>query len=231
MANTTATTRPTRKSPDGSNAPPFLPATRPRRLTISNGPNDARLGNYGVFAKLPLELRRQILIDALGGRRLHIHLAFDRPLERKRPLQGAGPGAEATPSSRWKGLALAAGRKLMKRKAKQQQHQQQQEQQQPTKPENHCGLRSQLVRNKERPRCWQWFGCVCHRQEELSPAERRRLNMGLFPEPQPDKKLLPEWDMCCSSGVLCECQSTDWKAAPSECFVGAMSWLVSCRQA
>lgn len=88
---------------DGHDSLPFLPAVRPRRLTetASSSPSqyEASLRHYGRSGKLPLELRRQILTDALGGRTLHMHLQFDYPLVRRPP---------EVPPSRWRAFVAAA---------------------------------------------------------------------------------------------------------------------------
>lgn len=190
---------------------PFLPAVRQRRLTVSDESGRSSLDNYGVFARLPLELRRLILVHALGGRTLHMQLSWDHPVE-PRSKQG-------TLASRYRSFALAAGR-MITRKSKQQQLK---------KPAGHCGLGTRLVINREQRRGWHWFGCVCHRREYLTYEEWESYLLALMYTPS--RKIPRGWDSCCSKGYLCACQSPQWCAPASECFVGAMSWLLSCRQA
>lgn len=67
---------------------PFLPPQLPGVLTpissLADGSSSiSLLQNYGMFGRLPYELRRQILIEAFGSRRLHIHLSYGYPLSRK----------------------------------------------------------------------------------------------------------------------------------------------------
>ncbi|KFY47842.1 hypothetical protein V495_01787 [Pseudogymnoascus sp. VKM F-4514 (FW-929)] len=64
---------------------PFLPVKRPNILTPSPSRENlvSSMDNYGVFQRLPLEIRRAILIEAFGGRSLHMHLSYDYPLIRK----------------------------------------------------------------------------------------------------------------------------------------------------
>lgn len=40
-------------------------------------------GNYGLFGRLPPELRQQVLGEAFGNRTLHVDLTFDHPLVRR----------------------------------------------------------------------------------------------------------------------------------------------------
>ncbi|KFY36953.1 hypothetical protein V494_04920 [Pseudogymnoascus sp. VKM F-4513 (FW-928)] len=70
---------------------PFLPPKRPSILTPSPSRDDlASPGvNYGLFQKLPYEIRRQILIEAFGERTLHVDLSHNHPLVRKSKLQTA----------------------------------------------------------------------------------------------------------------------------------------------
>ncbi|KAK2613238.1 hypothetical protein N8I77_000162 [Diaporthe amygdali] len=74
---------------------PFLPPYCPRTPTPSpscQGSKSATsllLDNYGLFGRLPYELRREILIAAFGGRTLHVGLTFDHPLVRRPPAQVA----------------------------------------------------------------------------------------------------------------------------------------------
>lgn len=64
---------------------PFLPIKRPNILTPSTSQENlvSSMDNYGIFQRLPLEIRRTILIEAFGGRTLHMDLSYDYPLVRK----------------------------------------------------------------------------------------------------------------------------------------------------
>ncbi|KFA81105.1 hypothetical protein S40288_01011, partial [Stachybotrys chartarum IBT 40288] len=60
--------------------PPYLPSVRSHALSTITL-HTARDGQaQSPFFRLPVELRRQILIAAFGGRTLHMDLRFDRPL-------------------------------------------------------------------------------------------------------------------------------------------------------
>lgn len=81
---------------------PFLPSHRPGALTpspsrpSSNSAHSLLLHNYGLFGRLPYELRRQVLIAAFGGRTLHVGLTYGHPLVRRPTAKGA-EGEEHTP--------------------------------------------------------------------------------------------------------------------------------------
>ncbi|KFX91923.1 hypothetical protein O988_07510 [Pseudogymnoascus sp. VKM F-3808] len=59
---------------------PFLPSERPSILTPSPSREAlvSSMESYGSFQFLPYEIRRAILIEALGGRTLHIDLRYDK---------------------------------------------------------------------------------------------------------------------------------------------------------
>ncbi|KAM0457323.1 hypothetical protein ACHAO4_003121 [Trichoderma viride] len=65
---------------------PRLPSQRRTRLTptpscedLVASPSDAT-ANSSFFTKLPLEIRRKILIEAFGGQTVHMDLVYDHPL-------------------------------------------------------------------------------------------------------------------------------------------------------
>ncbi|KAK4143159.1 uncharacterized protein C8A04DRAFT_12584 [Dichotomopilus funicola] len=62
--------------------PPPAPPFRTEWPNIS-APNGDLASNYGLFQKLPVELRQQILGYAFGNRTIHIHLEFGYPFTRK----------------------------------------------------------------------------------------------------------------------------------------------------
>lgn len=83
---------------------PYLPPTRPRPLTPEpahgNEESDPLrlLQNYGLFGHAPYEIRRQILVEAFGGRTLHMDIAYRYPFARKprnmnAETSGSGPNA------------------------------------------------------------------------------------------------------------------------------------------
>ncbi|PTB39381.1 uncharacterized protein TrAFT101_007825 [Trichoderma asperellum] len=65
---------------------PKLPSQRRARLTPTPSCDDfvsaanAATANSFFFTKLPLEIRRKILIEAFGGRTVHMDLVYDHPL-------------------------------------------------------------------------------------------------------------------------------------------------------
>ncbi|KAK0652762.1 hypothetical protein B0T16DRAFT_406768 [Cercophora newfieldiana] len=70
---------------------PFLPTPRLRRLTAgqwqSKDSVQLEMESYGLFGKLPLELRREILTEAFGGQTLHMDLSHKHPLVRLQPSE------------------------------------------------------------------------------------------------------------------------------------------------
>lgn len=78
----------------------------------------------------------------------------------------------------------------------------------------HANLGDSFSKDTSTPKEWRWWSCVCHRM-------RKEVNGELF--------VLDFWLDRCRSGEQTYCQ---W-AFPdrSECFVGALGWLLSCRQA
>ena len=184
---------------------PYLPSTRPRPLTPPESeachgkdekPDSSRslLRNYGLFGRTPYEVRRQILVEAFGGRTLHMDLSYRHPLVRKLKL----PRNAGTPSGSGPG-------------------------------HRHCDLGSELVPDTSRPLRWQWFGCVCHRRARYQEVEKEQryaaMEVSQSIEPCDDECLDGFESMCSCSQVG---QSNSGGAA---CFVGAMGWLVACRQA
>ncbi|KXJ87596.1 hypothetical protein Micbo1qcDRAFT_208213 [Microdochium bolleyi] len=54
--------------------PPLLPLERPRPITPPATSASAEVAHLGLFARLPAELRQQILAEAFGKRELHLDL-------------------------------------------------------------------------------------------------------------------------------------------------------------
>lgn len=214
MASIAKHLKPKQASREKEYVVPLLPAERPRRLSAAaSARHDRSLRHYGLFGRLPPEVRQKILTEALGGRRLHMSLSFDHPLER---------APHEVQPSRWKAFGLATRRNVMAMKGKQPQPQPQPRREpKPEGPPTHCELRSAFVINKGRPKCWQWFGCVCHRREK-SPNARGNFTGW--------KKIEPIYDCCCSGETIGVCSSWPPERRAAECFVGAMGWLLTCRQ-
>lgn len=145
-------------------------------------------GNYGLFGRLPWEIRQQILGEAFGGRTLHIDLTFDHPLIRTSPSHG-NRESKSDKNAR-----------------------------------AHCGFGSELVRDPKQPKGWQWFGCVCHRR--LAHVDQEWMLEG-------HRMIEPYQDECIPGdpiGKLVRCHD-EVCLCESECFVGVMGWLLTCRQA
>ena len=93
----------------------------------------------------------------------------------------------------------------------------------------HCDLGSELVPDTSQPQGWQWFGCVCHRRAGYSEIEmEQRYTAGEFSrtiEPCDDECLEGSPSMC-----SCPVEQSD-NSDGGSCFVGAIGWLLACRQA
>lgn len=71
--------KPNHSPPD---APPALPVVRPRSLTATT-PNATAFGASSFFQKLPIEIRRRILIEAFGESTLHLDLCLEHPPKKR----------------------------------------------------------------------------------------------------------------------------------------------------
>ncbi|KAJ4002799.1 hypothetical protein NW766_012732 [Fusarium irregulare] len=153
--------------------------------------------------KLPADLRHEILIQAFGARRIHMDLFYNYPYVSK-------PGDS--------GLPQAA----------------------------HYGGWYTKTRRKR----WQWRGCVCHRTP--SP-EKQKLNDDVYRVWPADNRSgdpyspYPSWELgeernrlfdpdepgddTCLRGYARECRSYTDSGDRSACWIGAMGWLMACRQA
>ncbi|WYZ42218.1 hypothetical protein EsH8_V_001113 [Colletotrichum jinshuiense] len=194
-----------REQPTHQEPLPFLPATRPRQLTPGpphegedeNRDSQRLLRNYGLFGRVPAEVRRQILLEAFGARTLHMDLSYGHPLVRKSRIPGTS-GSNPRPAA----AAEAPSHR-------------------------HCALGSELVPDTDRPQGWQWFSCVCHRRAGYSETEMEQryaaMEFSNSVEPCDDECLTGSESMCSCAGQ----PGSDGAA----CFVGAMGWLLACRQA
>ncbi|KAJ1329830.1 hypothetical protein MN608_06566 [Microdochium nivale] len=82
--------------------PPLLPVERPHPVTPAEASTPAPVHNLGVFARLPAELRQQILVAAFGRRELHLDLRLVP--RRWRPLHSRqGDSAHGRGSAPWSG--------------------------------------------------------------------------------------------------------------------------------
>lgn len=195
--------------------PPMLPQPR-HILTPTPSRDDLRSSNQtaSIFTRIPHEIRHEILLQAFGGRTVHIDLVYQHPLN----------------LSRRKNPAIHYGENT----------------------EQACYL------DKDKPKCWQWRGCVCHR----TPCNLLRIGAQkqagiLDPSGGPAIKdcppLYPQaptsglgedmyryWyldepgeDSCCK-GYANRCGDyTDPSIGGKldACWIGAMGWLLTCRKA
>jgi hypothetical protein len=93
------------KDGDGHGVPPEPPYREPWPNVPASSANTKL--NYGLFQRLPRELRQLILTQAFGKRTLHVHLAYDHPLVRmpyskanKRPMFLSQRAGEKQPENR-----------------------------------------------------------------------------------------------------------------------------------
>ncbi|PTB66884.1 hypothetical protein BBK36DRAFT_1198760 [Trichoderma citrinoviride] len=134
---------------------PRLPSQRRGRLTPTPSheslvaATNAATADSPFFTRLPLEIRRKILVEAFGAQTVHMDLIYDHPAQQQQqqPLQGVlRPRAHGNLSVR-----LSTGV---------------------------CDARN-LRLDDSRPKEWAWRSSVCHRNppgrcrpgEEVQPAE------------------------------------------------------------
>ncbi|KAI9148806.1 Sodium transport ATPase 5 [Paramyrothecium foliicola] len=101
-------------------------------------------------------------------------------------------------------------------------------------PENHCGIanrrwaRRQLrSRDPEQPKSWQWWSSVCHRLAPDASGPSSRFNREIL---WAHSRSEMPWADNCRNGDAANCFA--WKSSDGTfaCFIGAMGWLLSCRQ-
>lgn len=156
--------------------PPPLPSPRPRPITPSDSLPCHPQTQSSLFSRLPLEIRREILLHTFGNRTMHVQLTLDRPM----PFQGA---------------ELASGGHF-----------------------GHGGFTQ--ARNVQAPRQWFWRSCVCHRNAPWSPPQDHHTWNSAWYK--------PDIDTCMQGQANCG----KWLGKPPcSCRVGALGWLLSCRQA
>ncbi|KAI1050910.1 hypothetical protein LB507_009248 [Fusarium sp. FIESC RH6] len=187
--------------------PLMLPEPR-HSLTPSPSKEDVSLPkqNAPIFARLPPEIRHEILLQVFGGRTVHIHPVYNHPLD---PLR-------------------------------------------PKSPSDHYSGNTERYLDRDKPKCWQWCGCVCHR----NPSNVCRM-FGLRESGIPTGEVWPplypqdptsglgedmhrRWyleepgeDNCCK-GYAIRCGdyiTPKIGGTPGACLMGAMGWLLACRKA
>ncbi|VUC36815.1 unnamed protein product [Clonostachys rosea] len=179
--------------------PDALPVLDPRVRSLTPAPSNQELrqayidatSESPLFQKLPSEIRTRILIEAFGGRTVHMDLSQDQPDVEIPKNDKSSDGAHVHGRKR----VYTAGR-----------------------PGHNY-----LMRDSQESKEWIWRGSVCHRNP---------------PKPY-DKEwteLEPAEDFCRHGGIgetdvgdICE----QWheKDGEASCDIGAMGWLLSCRQA
>lgn len=143
---------------------------------------------YGIFHRLPSEIRLLILAEAFGYRTIHIDFRFDHPLVRQ-SLAGSSSTSPEEP--------------------------------------RHCGIGSELIPDEDQPKGWQWFSCACHRRAEWTVEERKKYWWELG-------NTIGVHDDECIKGKSCGRNPDTGQGVEctrDTCFIGIMSWLLSCRSA
>jgi hypothetical protein len=82
--------------------------------------------------------------------------------------------------------------------------------------DRHAGLSGKFYKDQSTPRQWRWWSCTCHRLQHVKDGKQYRLDF---------------WLDRCRQAEQTYCRFEDLQLDPSECLVGAMGWLLSCRQA
>jgi hypothetical protein len=181
---------------------PALPKKRPRVLTPSPSNEDlcktaaAATADCAFFQKLPCEIRRQILVEAFGGRTVHMDLWYDHP---EAPIT----------------VHTYKGRTF-------------------TEPAySHCGRNRTLgpgdhepfLRVDEtQPKRWIWRSSVCHRDSPRGMYKTIKVSSN-------SDVLNAAEDRCRYGGASLNICATWPGDKETKCFIGAMGWLLSCRQA
>ncbi|CAH0058056.1 unnamed protein product [Clonostachys solani] len=158
------------------------------------------------FFGLPAEIRHAILVQAFGGRTMHMSLEFQHPFF-------------ITMFDRYGDSRIACHAKIERLV---------------TVSDSH--LRTDL------PKEWVWFGCVCHRSSYRDVGGLR--SYGAFRNPQAysdthvpvlrssrmdcSDTCEPKDDRCTEGTGRCKAWPGNW---PDKCQVGAIGWLLTCRQA
>lgn len=194
---------------------PLLPAVRPRRLTLTSSATeeevDTARSHYGLFGRLPLEIRQQILTEAFGNRMLHADLRSEFPSNHP---ENPNSWSARQRARRWRNfsegvMSWVAG------KGWKQPH------------ENACCSRF--------PDCGvqvQWASSVCHRERFLEGVYwdfQFLTSYGIF-----SAMRTPDMDLCLghpkyTTGCICASWPEEQRAV--ECRVGVSGWLLTCRQA
>ncbi|ROV88633.1 hypothetical protein VMCG_10315 [Cytospora schulzeri] len=197
---------------------PLLPAVRPRRLTLTSSAAsdevDAARGHYGLFGRLPLEIRQQILTEAFGNRMLH--MAFKRYWPPDHPPPYTTLATLPPPRTGWRGLADDLKRRVTGKGR--------------TVPKcNECCYRF--------PDCGvhiKMASSVCHRPVDVVDDVRWNMwfmsDWGIW-----SAKRTPDMDNCMGhvTDETSDCICTQWptERRALDCWVGVTGWLLACRQA
>ncbi|KAI1024392.1 hypothetical protein LB503_007104 [Fusarium chuoi] len=172
---------------------PFLP--NPRLYALTPSPSQEQITNLAEavpFFRLPLEIRRKILIHAFGNRTVHMDLVLTHPL--REPINDERSTYRSTkPAHRYHTENMHLY---------------------PYTEEN-LGL------DTNQPRYWQWRGCVCHRLPH--PRFKTTVDFHTIVKPADDR--------CCEGWAAYCAMWTKQTDKPDSCWIGAMGWLLTCRQA
>jgi hypothetical protein len=155
----------------------------------------------GTLARLPPELRRRILITAFGSRTLHLDLQFAHP----RRADAVDAALADLSHSSGPGHGLGAS------------------------PSGYY-----YFGDRDAPQAWRWTSCVCHRLVPPgSQWEQRFLEKGCptYRYPHTDQCLEGNAHFCWMWPGPPTGKPGQSGYAPGKCMVGAMGWLLACRQA
>lgn len=193
--------------------------------------------HYGLFGRLALETRQQILTEAFGHRTLHMYLYNSGPPGH--PLYPPVlPLTSQQQSRRWKDRADGLLRRILGKGSEQQQN--------TTGYCEHCRC-GPGPSSPRYPGCMRlkWASCVCHRGEGRGEGVVEdgdpRWYMILMQNGLLSAIQTPDMDNCFShpsSRRVHEggwqkfvCQEWSEELREVECQVGVLGWLLTCRQA
>jgi hypothetical protein len=193
---------------------PALPDARPSVLTPSPSHEDLRLSTAAAataechfFRKLPGEIRRRILIEAFGGHTVHMDLWHFHP---QLPVPASWAAREAGG-----GMDDGSGNAATDAQAS-------------SRVVSHCNryVTDMPYVDYTVPQRWIWSSSECHRLPP--PHHESRLGRPL------DQDYWNAAEDSCRTGckILLRKTCAMWCGDDtSKCFIGAMGWLQSCRQA
>lgn len=79
-------------------------------------------------------------------------------------------------------------------------------------------------RQMKKPRAWQWYSCVCHRDPVWFVERSQGVGEGKMTS-------MPMMDTCLRGQPQCCDRPPGDREDMSQCYLGVMGWLMTCRQA